>query len=207
MSSDAEQSENEKPELDIDDLRDDLTACFASATRAGSFAYSTSHPVFPNPALKVKGIGTVGLPLSDRDVVALKGVCHAAPFGKGAETLVDENVRRTWEIDARDVTFANPQWDEYVQKTIVPKVTEELGVENGSTKFTRAEPYKLLLYEPGAHFRAHQDSEKVERMYATLVVCLPSEHLGGEVVLRHGGSTKTWGSAVGSGVEMSYGAW
>jgi hypothetical protein len=43
----------------------------------------------PNPALKIKDTGTVGLPLSSRDAAAIKEASHPAPFGKGSETIID----------------------------------------------------------------------------------------------------------------------
>lgn len=49
-----------------------------------------------------------------------------------------------------------------------------------------AELYKLLLYEEGAFFMPHQDSEKAPGMFGTLIICLPSAHQGGELVLEHG---------------------
>lgn len=48
-------------------------------------------------------------------------------------------------------------------------------------------PYKFLLYGPGGHFKMHRDTEKEDRMFATMVVQLPSTHRGGElqVMERH----------------------
>nr|WP_269330445.1 2OG-Fe(II) oxygenase [Kineosporia babensis] len=43
----------------------------------------------------------------------------------------------------------------------------------------------MLLYEEGQFFLPHQDSEKDDAMVATLVVTLPTEHTGGELVLHH----------------------
>ena len=36
--------------------------------------------------------------------------------------------------------------------------------------------YKLLLYEPGSHFKPHRDSEKAAGMFATLTIMLPSSY-------------------------------
>ncbi len=49
----------------------------------------------------------------------------------------------------------------------------------------RAELYKLLVYEDGCFFVSHRDTEKAEGMFATMVVVLPSEYNGGELVIRH----------------------
>lgn len=193
--------------LDLGDFRDELNDCFSSTERIGSFAWHSTLEHYPNPGLKVDGIGTVGLPLSDRDMTALKNACHQAPFGKGSETIVDETVRKTWEINACNVQTSNQSWDNWIQNTIVQNVTEQIGVEAEVRRHTRAEFYKLLLYEQGAHFKPHQDSEKALGMYGTLVVCLPTRHEGGEVLLRHGRDVKSYASALSSDTGLSYAAW
>lgn len=61
----------------------------------------------------------------------------------------------------------------------------------GVTGPVRAELYKLLVYQPGDFFTAHRDTEKARGMFATLVVALPSDHEGGELVIRHDGREAT----------------
>ena len=55
----------------------------------------------------------------------------------------------------------------------------------GADGTVEAELYKLLVYEPGGFFLEHRDTEKVGGMFATLIVVLPSEHEGGELVVAH----------------------
>jgi len=50
-----------------------------------------------------------------------------------------------------------------------------------------AELYKLLVYDTGGFFASHRDTEKVEGMFSTLVIVLPSSHSGGELMVRHAG--------------------
>lgn len=45
----------------------------------------------------------------------------------------------------------------------------------------------LLLYEEGGHFKKHRDTEKEANMFGTLVVALPSQHEGGDLVITHCG--------------------
>lgn len=68
-----------------------------------------------------------------------------------------------------------------------------------------AQLYKLLLYEEGAFFKPHKDSEKAPGMFATLVISLPSAHEGGELLLTHGNETKT--ISLCSEFAMSWAAW
>ena len=67
---------------------------------------------------------------------------------------------------------------------MVKTVKLELGLQD---KEVWAEPYKLLLYKPGGHFKPHRDTEKAAGMFGTLIVQLPSEFTGGDLVVRHAG--------------------
>ncbi|KAN0067271.1 hypothetical protein V8E54_014726 [Elaphomyces granulatus] len=71
----------------------------------------------------------------------------------------------------------------------------------------KAEIYKLVLYEEGAFFLPHQDSEKADGMFGTLVVSLPSKHEGGDVVASHRGESRTFSSSSASEFDYSYAAW
>lgn len=48
----------------------------------------------------------------------------------------------------------------------------------------------MLIYDKGSFFAPHRDSEKTPGMFATLVVCLPSRHEGGTLIVKHDGQTK-----------------
>lgn len=69
----------------------------------GSFYHSKSFTKAPNPSLKLDGIGVVGLPLSEDVAKCVISKCEQAPFGKGERTIVDKNVRDTWEMDVTKV--------------------------------------------------------------------------------------------------------
>ncbi len=188
-----------KPE---DKFRDDLRECLIELDYQGTFFSSQTAQSFINPGLQVKEIGTIGLPLSVRDAQAIAGVCKQSPFGKGAQTVVDETVRQTWELDTHEFTCRNPAWQDYVN-TLLKKVVEDLGVQVRCS----AEPYKFLLYEEGAFFKAHRDTEKAPGMFGTLVICLPSEHTGGDVVLLHNKKQHTINTESNSAFGMSALAW
>lgn len=154
--------------------------------RPASFCTSGKLPAVL-PGLKVKGVGEIALPLSKRQAAALKKQAHQAPYGKGEQTLVDTDVRRVWEIDADQVTFANPEWPKAVEAAVWA-VQMDLGLQN--QKLT-SHLYKLLLYEPGSFFLPHRDGEKLDRMVGTMVITLPSAHEGGELIVRHEGREET----------------
>ena len=97
-----------------------------------------------------------------------------APYGRGEETIVDATVRRVWQIDPTQCAIRNPAW-ETCMGGIVEAVKQAFGIDN----VVQWDFYKLLIYEQGSFFIPHRDSEKVDGMFATLVVCLPSRHQGG----------------------------
>jgi hypothetical protein len=67
------------------------------------------------------------------------------------------------------------------------------GTSNGTAVNVKARLHKLLLYEQGSHFSAHQDTEKERGMIGTLVVQLPCAqgHTGGSLTVRHRGKSHT----------------
>ena len=64
----------------------------------------------------------------------------------------------------------------------------------------------MLLYEEGAHFKRHRDSEKAPSMFATLAICLPCEFEGGELVLEHADERLCWDSSKTSPTNVSIAA-
>src|SRR5262249_48789946 len=62
-------------------------------------------------------------------------------------------------------------------------VAEQLGLPADRLE---ASLYKLLVYEKGGFFLPHRDTEKHDRMVASLIVVLPNPFEGGKLVIRHG---------------------
>eukprot|EP01133_Synstelium_polycarpum_P012970 gene12970-15245_t len=108
-----------------------------------------------------------------------------APFGRGEETVLDTNVRKVWQIDPSSITIA-PQWDKTIKDTLLPKVRKGLGLKASDAPI-EASLYKMLIYDEGGFFLPHRDTEKVPRMFATLVVVLPCQHTGGRLLISHDG--------------------
>lgn len=135
----------------------------------------------------VLGDGTdCALPLEEGTVKKMIAYASVAPYGLGTETLVDTEVRRSWQIDAEQFSFRNPRWARFLED-IVAEVCGGLGVAHE----VRAEPYKLLIYEAGGFFKGHRDTEKQKGMFATLVINLPCPHEGGQLRVQHDGETET----------------
>ena len=81
---------------------------------SGAFSVSGTLPSIL-PGLHVKGVGHIGLPLTEHQAKALIALSEPAPFGRGEETIVDTDVRKSWQISAEDFALGNPQWNEALQ--------------------------------------------------------------------------------------------
>ena len=166
------------PHRDITEL---LPRLLADVKRPGDF-YGTGEVPLPVVRLAVDGVGILGLPLPPVQVEALARIATPAPYGRGADTLVDPAVRRCGQIAASAIDASDGRWQALID-SVVGRAAAALGVEGGAT----ASLYKMLIYEQGGFFREHRDTEKVPGMFATLVIVLPAEHEGGELVIRHDG--------------------
>jgi len=130
------------------------------------------------PGLKVKG-RHISLPVNQ---VELDWICkqgQVSPFGKGVDTVVDSDIRRSIEFEARDVEVSNPHW-ETALKNLIKSISTQMGID---FQF-EAGLFKLLVYREGGHFKFHQDTEKASGMFATLIIQLPSRCQGGSLVCR-----------------------
>lgn len=172
-------------------LKQDILRCLEEVKGSGSFA--SSHTAgFVFPGLEVDGFGEIAFPVNRLQAEALISAAHQAPFGKGMQTLVDTKVRSAWEIDADRLEFRNPGWADFLN-SIIRNIKSDLGLENYSLK---ASLYKLLIYEKGDFFLPHKDSEKEKGMFGSLIIGLPSNHTGGELVISFEGTKKTIDFAV-----------
>jgi hypothetical protein len=181
-------------------ITDDLASLLAKARRPGDFYVSGVVETYP-PGLSVAGIGEIALPLLPFQARQLVAAASAAPFGRGAETVYDPDVRRTWQIEPAKVKIASRHWPQTLQ-AILGRVGEGLGVDDP----IEAELYKLLVYDEGSFFVSHRDTEKSPGMFATLVIVPPSDCSGGELVVRHGGREAKLDVRVADSAEIAFAA-
>jgi|GEM_PF-977168 len=132
------------------------------------------------PGLSIDEIGDIGVPVSAADCKRIVKLAAQAPFGRGEETVVDTSVRKVWQLEPNQFQFENSQWDKAIGQ-ILKRVQSEFGLK----RKIKADLYKLLVYEKGGFFLPHRDTEKAEGMFATLVVCLPAKHSGGQLIVSH----------------------
>lgn len=169
--------------------------------RPGTFATSgTIESCFLD--LEIAQVGKVTVPLLPQQIEDIIPYCEQAPYGRGEETVLDTEVRSTWQLDAAHITINNPQWEEILTRTI-KDITHDLGLGNSKAQHYL---YKLLIYKEGDFFDKHRDTEKVDNMFATLVVVLPSEHEGGELIVQHGGHHEQFDFSNNSRYHIQYAA-
>lgn len=162
-------------------LASDLAAALSTVHRPGDFVTCGRADLAP-PVLEVEGVGPVALPLLPVQAEDLIAAAERAPYGRGPSTLLDTDVRRTWQMDASRVRLAGRAWSSTLD-AIVARAAAGLGVEGP----VEAQFYKLLLYAGGDFFLPHRDTEKAPGMFASLVIVLPSAAAGtgGALIVRH----------------------
>ncbi|KAK3617404.1 hypothetical protein LTR56_025313 [Elasticomyces elasticus] len=149
-----EAEEEEEEEIpSVEDAIRDLCEAIDSVHGTGSFATFGAIPYLPDPYLAVDAGPPIMLPLGHPDALRIMTASHPAPFGRGLETLVDQSVRNTWELNHDQFLIHNPAFQDYVN-TAIRDCCKGLGLENFNVQ---AQLYKLLLYEPVAMFKPHTE--------------------------------------------------
>ncbi|THC89240.1 hypothetical protein EYZ11_011308 [Aspergillus tanneri] len=187
------------------DIKGDIISALELIKSTGSILTSGNLNSGVNPGLYVPSSGLIRLPISPEDAQSMIQSCHMSPYGKGTETLVDESVRKCWQLASNEFSLRNPLWRAQMG-VLVSQAVAGLGLKADSPE-VKAELYKLLIYEEGAFFLPHQDSEKADGMFGTLVVCLPSKHEGGSVIASHRDNHLKFHTAPNSEFGFSWAAW
>ncbi|KAJ3191941.1 hypothetical protein HK101_007262 [Irineochytrium annulatum] len=141
----------------------------------------------------VGGANWITFPLQPKALDVLLAACKPATFGLGSKDTYDPSYREALAL-ATDSFLINfdphgPLLAEIIQ-TLARKDCDVV-----------PQLYKLNVYGPGGHFKAHVDTPRAASMFGSLVVCLPSAHTGGQLVLTHNGDRKVfdWGGEGRSG--------
>ncbi|HUY32790.1 MAG TPA: 2OG-Fe(II) oxygenase [Pirellulales bacterium] len=162
-----------------------LSKAIGQATRSAKFCVAGRLPAL-DPGIEVQRLGKIRLPLKRTPAKELVAACRAAPYGKGTRTLVDKRVRNTFELDPKKFSLSDA-WNAAIAAAMRP-VAEQLGLP---AERLEARLYKLLVYLKGGFFLPHRDSEKHDRMVASMIVALPNRFEGGTLVVRHGARKQT----------------
>ena len=127
----------------------------------------------------------ITFPVSDqKHLQELLDICSVASFGLGEKQVTDKSYRDALKLepDRFQTSFqlCSTQLLVELQNIMMPDMCPN--------KYVRAELYKLNIYSgPGGHFKSHVDTPRSSEMFGSLVVCLPTQFTGGELVTRHKG--------------------
>ncbi len=110
----------------------------------------------------------------------LRAWCAPASFGEGAETRTDVRVREGRQLYARDGALAVEGFDEALGE-ILGRVRASLCPHDAAPP--SAELHSLNVYGRGGHFVAHKDTPREPSVFGTLVVCLPLDFRGGQLIV------------------------
>jgi hypothetical protein len=102
----------------------------------GRPSHFATYTTWTNPCLNVAGLGSIGLPLSDRDAASIKAFKSASYNGPGD----------IWSINANRISFENPRWENSVL-SYTSSICKRLGI-NLSTNPPKYRLDQLLLFGP-----------------------------------------------------------
>ncbi|KAL7943483.1 hypothetical protein V8C42DRAFT_329190 [Trichoderma barbatum] len=110
-----------------------------------------------------------------------------ATFGRGGQDTYDKSYREALQMAPG--AFCT-DFDPYSLGIIdtVAQVLLPSALDSVTHRSVRAELYKLNIYSgPSGKFKPHVDTPRSDLQFGSLVVCLPVEHEGGQLKVRHKG--------------------
>jgi hypothetical protein len=144
--------------------------------------------------------------LENPNMANLLQASSESSFGKGSETVYDENVRKGKEIKANGIKFMLTKPESSVnkkakvtegsEKSFIDAVHELLSKNIKDKDFLGPDIdiqfYKLAIYEPGGHFQTHRDTVHSVDHKATLLLEVKSDHKGGLLTLQKNDMKMNW---------------
>ena len=97
-----------------------LEANIRSIKQAGDF-YSEGQMTLPMPNITIEGVGQLSFPIPPDQAQRLIEKSSKAPFGRGEKTVMDLNVRNTWQIQPEAVSIVSRHWNTTI-KDVLRKV-------------------------------------------------------------------------------------
>ncbi len=133
---------------------------------------------------------------------ALLKVATPAPFGRDGVAVFDPEFRKAFEIPRSQLPSDLLQVLDLNARRGTMNVAET-AMKPVSKKWNY-HLYKIHMYGPGGKFEDHVDTLHKSNHVATVVLSLPSEHVGGTLRVRHHGEAIEFNSAKGS-IKNAYG--
>lgn len=175
----------------LEGVKKEVKKALDGLQRLKTFASHDALDDMDDPCIIVKDIGLIRLPLVEEQarqmIEKAQRVCSPPSPHSGQQQVAPEDTVNsaiahqcnTYELDMSFCEIKHPQWQQYVDG-LLDWVGEEMGVDVPM----RADFSRMLIYQKGDPCKDHNfHSTKKEGVFATLAVCLPSVHEGGEVAL------------------------
>ena len=115
--------------------------------------------------------------VSEVAMIKLLDACTVASYGHKGKDVVDKAYRNAFALEPDNFLTS-------FQICATPIVQEIQSIAS-TVVGLKAELYKMNVYACGGFFKAHVDTPRSERMFGSLVVCLPTHFTGGELMVRH----------------------
>ncbi|KAI1333093.1 hypothetical protein F5Y16DRAFT_407097 [Xylariaceae sp. FL0255] len=203
------QGSNPRPEGDIgnsrqDELLDNLKSILAEQSHL--FACGGEIPIRDPKAPFLPGekresdpitIPSVKLSLpqvagAEAELNRLLKHSQPATFGRGGQDVYGESYRKALKMDTDAFCTTFDPYSVGIIDTVAPILLPSV---SGSLthRCVQAELYKLNVYSgPSGKFKPHIDTPRSTSQFGSLVVCLPLEHEGGQLKVRHKGQEITF---------------
>ncbi|KZT35936.1 hypothetical protein SISSUDRAFT_1121294 [Sistotremastrum suecicum HHB10207 ss-3] len=188
-----------------EDIETDLMAAFDMdvSQYKGNLAFSHTFSAAPLPGLTVAGLGELAFPLSPRSAQDLVNTCQWFASGKDAQTtsVAEHMARDTWELTPDEVWLQNPSWDEWFKSSVLPVVSQNLGVRS----FTSWTFKRLVCGKYIPH--SSSQSQTPGSVIAEVLVVLPSPFTDGRLQVSHDGRSQILDVANSSTYNTSVIGW
>ncbi|CEM35445.1 unnamed protein product [Vitrella brassicaformis CCMP3155] len=108
-----------------------------------------------------------------------------SPVGKGNQTLMDLEARKSREVAGDKVTLKarDANWTR-----VVEDICRHLEEQMSPTSRVQADFYKMLIYGKGDFFEVHKDTQRSDDHFGSLLIFLPTKYNGGDFLLHDGGN-------------------
>lgn len=133
--------------------RDQLRDCLENI-HDGQFATSGALPNAANPGIFLPSLGTVGLPMSDRDAELIIGIAHEDQNQADHPGSSVSPPAGSCELDPSQFEIRNPLWQQILTEA-VEKTAKALKIKR-QTASVKAEITKLRICCPGDSVDDHQ---------------------------------------------------
>ncbi|KAF8191575.1 hypothetical protein K438DRAFT_1830747 [Mycena galopus ATCC 62051] len=165
----------------------------------GKYCHAATTASAANPGLNVKGIGILGLPLSERDAKLVQSLITSS-------TNVPHPIGNVWELDSRSIECSNPAWSTYLEEIVLKDIWKKLAPHCTRPRLVLQ---SLLLWEASSDILEYECTETPKRTdeFATIHVILPSFYSGGHVQLSFSGSLENYDLSATSSFSTSLVAW